>query len=63
LEPNLKRYEYNLEILNGRVNTYKNLRTTTSTEITPYILYKIKIDVGKNDEYITTLEGTKRFDY
>jgi hypothetical protein len=63
LEPNLKRYEYNLEILNGRVNTYKNLRTTTSTEITPYILYKIKIDVEKNDEYITTLEGTKRFDY
>jgi prepilin-type N-terminal cleavage/methylation domain-containing protein len=63
LEPNLKKYEYNLEILNGRVNTYKNLRTTTSTEITPYILYKVKIDVEKNDEYITTLEGTKRFDY
>jgi prepilin-type N-terminal cleavage/methylation domain-containing protein len=63
LEPNLKKYEYNLDILNGRVNTYKNLRTTTSTEITPYILYKIKIDVEKNDEYITTLEGTKRFDY
>ncbi|MDW7667526.1 MAG: prepilin-type N-terminal cleavage/methylation domain-containing protein [Bacillota bacterium] len=63
VEPDLKRYKYSLDILNGRVNTYKNLKLNQSVDISPYLLYKIKIDVEKDDKYITTLNGTKRFDY
>ncbi|MFO7888636.1 MAG: prepilin-type N-terminal cleavage/methylation domain-containing protein [Eubacteriales bacterium] len=63
VEPDLKRYEYTLDILNGKVSTYKNLKKNQNVDISPYMLYKIKVDVEKNEEYITTLEGTKRFDY
>jgi len=63
VEPDLKRYEYTLDILNGKVSTYKNLKRDQNFDISPYMLYKIKIDVEKHGEYITTLEGTKRFDY
>jgi len=59
-EPTTKNYTYNVEVVNGRVNIFKNIKGTTINQEDLCYLYQVTIDISRNDRHITTLEGTKK---
>lgn len=59
-EPTTKNYSYDIEVLNGRVNIYKNIKDININREDLCYLYQVTIDVSRNNKHITTIEGTKK---
>ena len=59
-EPDSKNYTCDIYVITGKVNIFKNIKDLTIKREDLCYLYKVAIDVSRDDKHITTLEGTKK---